>query len=223
VLFIDDILVYSRNEEEHEGHLRLVLQKLRDHKLYAKLSKCEFWLKQVAFLGHVVSKGGILVDPSKVQDVLSWKAPTSVSDIQSFLGLAGYYQRFIEGFSKISKPMMELLEKDKQFKWTPVYESSFQELKKHLTTALVLVMPNMEKPFSIYCDASGEGLGCVLMQDGRVVAYASRQLRKHEVNYPTHDLELAAVVHALKIWRHYLMGKRCELYKDHKSLKYIFT
>jgi hypothetical protein len=115
VVFIDDILVYSRNEEEHEGHLCLVLQKLRDHKLYAKLSKCEFWLKQVAFLGHVVSKGGIYVDPSMVQDVLSWKAPTSVSDIRSFLGLAGYYRRFIEGFSRISKPMMELLEKDKQF------------------------------------------------------------------------------------------------------------
>jgi hypothetical protein len=119
--------------------------------------------------------------------------------------------------------MTELLEKDKQFRWTPACESSFQELKKRLTTAQVLVMPNMEKPFSIYCDASGQGLGCVLMQDGRVVAYASRQLRKHEVNYPTHDLELAAVVHALKIWRHYLMGKRCELYTDHKSLKYIFT
>jgi hypothetical protein len=113
VVFIDDILVYLRNEEEHEGQLRLVLQNLRDHKLYAKLSKCEFWLKQVAFLGHVVSKGGISVDPSKVQDVLSWKAPTSVSDIRSFLGLAGYYQRFIERFSKISKPMTELLEKDK--------------------------------------------------------------------------------------------------------------
>jgi hypothetical protein len=119
--------------------------------------------------------------------------------------------------------MMELLEKDKQFKWTPACESSFQELKERLTTAPVLVMPDMEKPFSIYCDASGQGLGCVLMQDGHVVAYASRQLRKHEVNYPTHDLELAAVVHALKIWRHYLMGKRCELYTDHKSLKYIFT
>jgi hypothetical protein len=113
VVFIDDILVYSRNEEEHEGHLRLVLQKLQDNKLYAKLSKCEFWLKQVAFLGHVVSKVGISVDPSKVQDVLNWKAPSSVSDIQSFLGLAGYYQRFIEGFSWISKPMTELLEKDK--------------------------------------------------------------------------------------------------------------
>jgi hypothetical protein len=146
---------------------------LRDHKLYAKLSKCEFWLKQLAFLVHVISKGGISVDPSKVQDVLSWKAPTSVSDIQSFLGLAGYYRRFIEGFSKISKPMTELLEKDKQFKWTPTYESSFQELKKRLTTAPVLVMPDMKKPFSIYCDASDQGLGCVLMQDGRVVAYAS--------------------------------------------------
>jgi hypothetical protein len=163
------------------------------------------------------------MDPSNVQDVLSWKAPTSVSDIQSFLGLAGYYRRFIEGFSKMSKPMIELLEKDKQFEWTPACEASFQELKKRLTTAPVLVMPDMEKPFSIYCDASGQGLGCVLMQDGRVVAYASWQLRKHEGNYPTHDLELAAVVHVLKIWRHYLMGKRCELYTDHKSLKYIFT
>jgi hypothetical protein len=115
VVFIDDILVYSRSEEEHEEHLRLALQKLRENRLYAKLSKCEFWMKQVAFLGHVISNGGISVDPSKVQDVLSWNAPTSVSDIQSFLGLAGCYRRFIEGFSKISKPMTELLEKDKKF------------------------------------------------------------------------------------------------------------
>jgi hypothetical protein len=163
------------------------------------------------------------VDPSKVQDVLSWNAPTSVSNIRSFLGLAGYYRRFIERFSKISKPMTELLEKDKKFKWTPTCEASFWELKKQLTTAPILVMPDMEKSFSIYCDASSQGLGCVLMQDGHVVAYASRQLRKHEAHYPTHDLELAVVVHALKIWRHYLMRKRCELYMDHKSLKYIFT
>jgi hypothetical protein len=113
------------------------------------------------------------VDPSKVQDVLSWKTPTSVSDIRSFLGLAGYCQRFIEGFSRISRPMTELLEKDKEFKWTSACESSFQELKKRLTTAPVLVTPDMEKPFSIYCDASGQGLGCVLMQDGHMVAYAS--------------------------------------------------
>jgi hypothetical protein len=141
--------------------------------LYAKLSNYEFWLKQVAFFGHVISKGVISVDPSKVQDVLGWKTPTSVSDIRSFLGLAGYYRRFIEGFSRISKPMTELLEKDREFKCTSACESSFQELKKRLTTAPVLVMSDMEKPFSIYCDASGQGLGCVLMQDGRVVAYAS--------------------------------------------------
>jgi hypothetical protein len=155
--------------------------------------------EEVAFLGHIISKGGISVDPSKVQDVLSWNAPTSVGNIRSFLGLPGYYQRFIEGFSKISKPMTELLEKDKKFEWMSACEASFQELKKRLTTALILVMPDMEKPFSIYCDASGQGLGCVLMQDGHVVAYASRQLRKHEMHYPTHDLELAAVVYALKI------------------------
>jgi hypothetical protein len=180
-------------------------------------------MKQVAFLGHVISKGGISVDPSKVQDVTSWNAPMSVGDIQSFLGLAGYYQRFIEGFLKMSKPMNELLDKDKKFEWTPACEASFQQLKKRLMTAPILVMPDMEKPFSIHCDAPGQGLGCVLMQDGNMVAYASRQLRKHEAHYPTHDLELADVVHVLKIWRHYLMGKRCELYMNHKSLKYIFT
>jgi hypothetical protein len=165
----------------------------------------------------------ISVDPRKIEDVLSWNTPMSVSDIHSFLGLAGYYRRFIDGFSKISKPMTKLLEKDKKFEWSAKCEASFQELKKSLTTTPVLVMPNMEKPFSVYCDASGQGLGCTLMQDDHVVAYASRQLRKHEEHYPTHDLELAAVVHALKIWRHYLIGKRCEIYSDHKSLKYIFT
>jgi hypothetical protein len=130
-------------------------------------------MKQVAFLGHAISKGGISVDPSKVQDVLSWNGPTSVGDIQSFLRLAGYYRRFTEGFSKISKPMIELLEKDKKFKWTPACEASFQELKKQLMTTPIFVMPDMEKPFSIYCDASSEGLGCVLMQNGHVVAYTS--------------------------------------------------
>jgi hypothetical protein len=157
MVFIDDILVYSRSEEEHDEHLHLVLQKLWDYRLYAKLRKCEFWLKQVTFLGYAISKGGISVDPSKVQDVLSWKAPTSVGDIQSFLGLVGYYRRFIEGFSKISKPMTELLEKDNRFEWMPACEASLQNLKKQLTIALILVMPNMKKSFSIYCDAPGQG------------------------------------------------------------------
>ena len=191
--------------------------------MYAKFSKCEFWLDQVAFLGHVVSAGGVSVDPGKVKDVLNWMPPQNVSEIRSFLGLAGYYRRFIQDFSKIAKPMTKLLEKNKDFKWTQECQNSFEELKKRLTSAPVLVLPDVTKKFDIYCDASRQGLGCVLMQEGQVVAYASRQLRKHEENYPTHDLELAAVVHALKIWRHYLIGHRCEIYSDHKSLKYIFT
>jgi hypothetical protein len=219
VVFIDDILIFSKNEEEHDEHLHLVLQKLRENQLYAKLNKCEFWLKEVSFLGHIISEGGISVDPSKVKDVLSWNTPQNVADIRSFPGLAGYYRRFIEGFSKISKPMTELLVKGKTFEWTPRREASFQELKKRLTIAPVLTMSDMKRSFSIYCDASGQGLGCVLKQDGHVVAYASRQLRKDEEKYATHDLELAVVVHALKIWRHYIIGKRCEVYLDHKSLK----
>jgi hypothetical protein len=223
VVFIDDILIFSKNEEDHDEHLCVVFQKLRENQLYAKLSKCEFWLKEVSFMGHIISEGGISVDPSKVKDILSWKTPQNVSDIISFLGLAGYYRRFIEGFSKISKPTTELLAKGNTFEWTPRHETSFQELKKGLTTAPVLTMPDMEKLFSIYCDASGQGLECALTPDGHVVEYASRELRKHEEKYPTHDMELAAVVHALKIWRHYIIGKRYEVYSDHKRLKYIFT
>jgi hypothetical protein len=223
VVFIDDILIFSKMEEEHEKHLTMVLEKLRSNQLYAKFSKCEFWLIEVAFLGHVISAGGVSVDPSKVKDVLNWMPQTNTSEIQSFLGLAGYCRRFIKDFSKIVKPMTRLLEKNKDFDWTEECQTSFEELKKRLTLALVLILPDITKKFNIYCDASRQGLGCVLMQDGKLVSYASCQLRKHEENYPTHDLELVAVVHALKIWRQYLIGHRCEIYSDHKSLKYIFT
>jgi hypothetical protein len=132
VVFIDDILIFSKNEEEHDKHLYLVLQKLRDNQLYAKLNKCEFWLKEVSFLDHIISEGGISIDPSKVKDVLSWNTLQNVLDIRSFLGLAEYYRRFIEGFSKISKPMTKLLEKGKTFEWMPRREASFQDLKIRL-------------------------------------------------------------------------------------------
>jgi hypothetical protein len=167
--------------------------------------------------------GRIAVDPSKVQDVLNWNPPRNVPEIRSFLGLAGYYRRFIEGLSRIVKPLTSLFEKGKEFKWDDKCKASFEELKKKLTTAPVLIMTDIHKGFDVYCDASRQGLGCVLMQEGKVVAYASRQLRKHEQNYPTHDLELAAIVHALKIWRHYIIGNKCQIFTDHKSLKYIFT
>jgi hypothetical protein len=223
VVFIDDILVFSKMMEEHEEHLRLVLEKLRSNQLYAKFSKCEFWLIEVVFLGHIISAGGVSVDLGKVKDVLNWIPPATVSEIRSFLELAGYYRRFIKDFSKIVKPMTKLLEKNKAFEWTKECQASFEELKKRLTSPLVLVLPDLTKKFDIYCDTSRQGLRCVLMQEGQVVCYASRQLQKHEENYPTHDLELATVVHAIKIWRHYLIGHRCEVYSDHKSLKYIFT
>ncbi|WVZ63412.1 hypothetical protein U9M48_013046 [Paspalum notatum var. saurae] len=223
VVFIDDILVYSKNEKEHEEHLRIVLSCLREHKLYAKFSKCAFWLKEVAFLGHILSAKGVAVDPSKVEDVLNWKQPQTVTEIRSFLGLAGYYRRFIKDFSRISKPMTALTQKNAKFVWSPKCEEAFGMLKKLLTSAPVLAQPDITKPFDVYCDASGSGLGCVLMQQGRVIAYASSQLRKHEVNYPTHDLELLAIVYALKKWRHYLLGNTCHIYTGHKSLKYIFT
>jgi hypothetical protein len=198
-------LVYSKNEAEHTKHLHIVLQRLREHRLYAKLSKCDFWLKEIKFLGHTISEGGIAVDPYKVQEVMNMKSPTTVHQIRSFLGLAGYYRRFILDFSRIAKPMKELLKKGAKYEWSQKCEDAFHTLRQHLTTAHVLEQPDNNKPFDVYCDASGTGLGCVLLQDNRVIAYASRALRLPEQNYPTHDLELAAVVHALKMWRHYLM------------------
>jgi hypothetical protein len=154
VVFIDDILIFSKTEEEHEKHLRMVLEKLRSNQLYAKFSKCEFWLREVAFLGHVISAGGILVDPSKVKGVLNWMPPTNASEIRSFLGLVGYYRRFMKDFSKIAKPMTRLLEKNKDFDGTEECQVSFKELKKRLTSAPVLILPDITKKFNIYCDAS---------------------------------------------------------------------
>ncbi|GJS81546.1 putative nucleotidyltransferase, ribonuclease H [Tanacetum coccineum] len=196
IVFIDDILVYSKSEEEYEQHLRIVLEILRHKKLYAKFSKCEFWLQQVTFLGHIVSVDGITMDPSKVEAITKWPRPTTVT---------------------------ELKRKGEKFVWTEEREESFEELKWRLVSAPILTLPSGSGGFQIYSDASKKGLGCVLMQHGKVIAYASRQLKPYEVNYPTHDLELAAVVFALKIWRHYLYGEACDIFTDHKSLKYIFT
>jgi hypothetical protein len=223
VVFIDDVLIYSKSKEEHATHLRVVLTRFWEHKLYAKFSKCEFWLDQVPFLGHILSAEGVAMDPGKVKDILEWKSPTTVHLVRSFLGMAGYYRRFIPDFSKISKPITELLKNNVKFNWTSECNEAFEKLKKLLTMVPVLPQPDIEKSFDVYCDASGTGIECVLMQEGHVIAYASRQLKRHEEHYPTHDLELAAVVHALKIWRHYLLGNTCHIDIDHKSLKYIFT
>ncbi|KAM1370587.1 hypothetical protein ACFX2F_041029 [Malus domestica] len=223
IVFIDDILVYSKSKADHIRHLNLVLKKLREHQLYAKFNKCQFWLTEVAFLGHVVSAQGIQVDPQKIAAVENWEQPRTVTKVRSFLGLAGYYRRFVQDFSMIALPLTKLTRKDVKFEWDENCERSFQQLKYCLTHAPVLVLPDDSGNFEIYSDASLNGLGCVLMQHNRVIAYASRQLKNHERNYPTHDLELAAIVFALKIWRHYLYGEKSKIFTDHKSLQYLFT
>ncbi|KAK8949163.1 hypothetical protein KSP39_PZI006059 [Platanthera zijinensis] len=223
VVFIDDVLIYSRNAAEHDQHLRLVLSALRDHQLYAKLSKCEFWLPQVSFLGHVVNKDGISVDPEKISAVMDWHRQSTPKEIRSFFGLAGYYRRFVEGFSTLAAPWTKLTQKHAAFIWSDKCEEAFLELKSRLCSAPVLTLPAEGKDYDVYVDASHVGLGGVLMQEGRVIAYGSRHLKTHERNYPTHDLEFAAVIFALKLWRHLLYGAQCKIFTDHKSLKYVFT
>nr|CAN81227.1 hypothetical protein VITISV_038888 [Vitis vinifera] len=207
VVFIDDILVYSKKISN----------------LYAKLKKCEFWLDKVSFLGHVVTKDGISIDPGKV-DVSNWRRPNTVIEIRSFLGLAGYYRQFIEGFSKISLPLTRLTQKGIKFEWSNDCEISFQELKNKLVTTPILTIPSSSGGFMVYSDASRQGLGCVLMQHEKVIAYAFRQLKPYEPNYPTYELKLAVMVFALKIWRlFFFFCETCEIFTYHKSLKYLFS
>ncbi|GJX99541.1 putative nucleotidyltransferase, ribonuclease H [Tanacetum coccineum] len=221
IVFIDDILIYSRNKEEHANHLRIILELLKKEKLYAKFSKCDFWIHIVQFLGHLIDSQGLHVDPAKIEAVKNWTSPTTPTEIRQFLGLAGYYQRFIKYFSKIAKSLTELTQKNKKYIWGEDQESAFQLLKQKLCEAPILALPEGNDDFVVYCDASHQGLGAVLMQREKVIAYASQQLKHNEKNYTTHDLELGAIVFALKIWRHYLYGTKCTMFTDHKSLQHI--
>nr|GEV36865.1 putative reverse transcriptase domain-containing protein [Tanacetum cinerariifolium] len=191
IVFIDDILIYSRNKEEHADHLRIILELLKKEKLYAKFSKCYFWINIVQFLGHVIDCQGIHVDPAKIEAIKNWASPTTPT------------------------------EKNKKYIWGENQESAFQLLKQKLCEAPILALPEGNDDFIVYCDASHQGLGAVLMHREKVIAYASRQLKPHEENYTTYDLELGAVVFTLKIWRHYLYGKMCTVFNDHKSLQHI--
>ncbi|GJU58437.1 putative reverse transcriptase domain-containing protein [Tanacetum coccineum] len=218
IVFIDDILIYSKNKEEHEKHLKIILELLKKEQLYAKFSKCDFWLESVQFLGHVINNKGVHVDPAKVEAIRNWSAPTTPTEVRQFLGLAGYYRRFIEGFSLISKPLTKLTQKNKKYEWGTEEDEAFQTLKQKLCSAPILALPEGTKNFVVYCDASHKGYGAVLMQREKVIAYASRQLKRDEENYTTHDLELGVVVFALRLWKHYLYGTKCTMYTDHKSL-----
>nr|GFB49511.1 putative reverse transcriptase domain-containing protein [Tanacetum cinerariifolium] len=198
IIFIDDILIYSKDEKEHEEHLKVILE----------------FLKKEEFQG-------IHVDPAKIESVKEWASPKSPTEIRQFLGLAGNHRRFIEGFSKIAKPMTKLTQNKVKFEWGDKQEAAFQLLKQKLCSAPILALPEGSEDFIVYCDASNKGLGVVLMQREKVISYASCHLKIHEKNYTTHDLELGAVVFALKIWRHNLYGTKCIVFSDHKSLQHI--
>eukprot|EP00253_Pinus_taeda_P029666 PITA_29666 len=223
LIFIDDILIYSRNRKEHEEHLRIVLQTLREHQLYGKFNKCDFYKEQIQYLGHIITKEGIAVDPEKIKTIMDWPTPKDVADIRSFMGLAGYYRRFVEGFSRVAYPITSLKKKGKAFRWTADCQRSFEQLKHLLTTAPVLCVADPEKEYVVCTDARKEGVGGVLMQEGKVIAYESRKLKEHEQKYSAYDLELTAVIHALKMWRHYLIGRKFLLMTDHHSLTSYFS
>ncbi|GJY76337.1 putative nucleotidyltransferase, ribonuclease H [Tanacetum coccineum] len=189
IVFIDDILIYSRNKEEHEDHLRIILELLKKEKLYAKFSKCNFKISIVQFLRHVIDSQGIHVDPAKIEAIKNWHTPYHPTEYTKFVGHAGYYRRFIKDVSKIANPLTELTQKNKKYIWGENQESAFQLLKQKLCEAPILALPEGNDDFVIYYDASHQGLGVMLMQREKVIAYASRQLKAHEENYTTHGLE----------------------------------
>ena len=197
-VFLDDILIYSKNEKQHEDHLRIVLSCLRKHQLYGKLSKCSFFQEKIHYLGHIISGEGILVDPEKVKEIMEWPILKNAHEVRGFMGLAGYYQRFVEGFSKIAKPITTLQCKGVKYEWTEKCNKAFSELKRLLTSAPILRVPDMDKDFTVCIDASKQGLGAVLMQDRGVIAYLSRKLKPHEEIY--------------------LVGRIFTLKSDHQSL-----
>nr|GEW13707.1 putative reverse transcriptase domain-containing protein [Tanacetum cinerariifolium] len=254
IVFIDDILIYSKDEKEHEEHLKAILELLKKEELYAKFSKCEFWIPKVQFLGHVIDRQGIYVDLAKIEFVKDWASPKSPTEIRQFLGLAGYYRRFIEGLSKKNRQTHDqayskeaegskdfivycdasnkglgavLMQREKVISYASrqlkIHEKNYttHDLELGAVVAPILALPVGSEDFVVYCDASHNGLGAVLMQREKVIAYASRQLKVHEKNYTTHDLKLGSVVFALNIWRHYLYGTKCTVFTDHKSLQHI--
>ena len=197
---MDDILVYSNSFEEHEQHLRQVFECLQRNKLYANPENCEFFKTEICYLGHIIIGDGIAIDPTKIRAIVEWPAPTNVSEVRSSMGLASYYRIFVANFSKIAHPITSLQRKGKKFVWLEICEEAFQHLKECLTSAPVLAVPDPCKEFVVCKNYSLEGLGAILVEDGRVIAYESRKLKDHEVNYPTHDLELATIMHALTKW-----------------------
>jgi hypothetical protein len=221
VVYFDDILIYSKNLDDHVVHVKSVLDVLRKERLFANFKKCTFYTDKLVFLGFVVSAQGIQVDEEKVCAIQDWPSPTSVGNVRSFHGLASFYRRFVKDFSSLAAPLTEVIKKNVGFRWGEEQEKAFQLIKEKLTNAPLLSLPNFSKTFEIECDASGVGIGAVLMQEGRPIAYFSEKLSGAALNYPTYDKELYALVRALETWQHYLWPKEFVIHTDHESLKHL--
>jgi hypothetical protein len=220
LVFFDDILIYSKSWEDHLQHVDKVLQLLKEQQLYAKPSKCFFGVKEVEYLGHIVSHEGVKVDPNKIKAMMDWPIPKTLKNLRGFLGLTGYYRKFVRNYGRIAAPLIELTKKD-AFSWTPEATKSFEQLKEVMCKAPVLTTPDFTKTFIVECDASGNGIGAVLMQEGRPLAFESRPLKGRDLHKPIYEKEMMAILHALKKWRPYLIGRHFKVKTDHDSLKYF--
>ncbi|XP_038982115.1 uncharacterized protein LOC120110620 [Phoenix dactylifera] len=222
IVFFDDILVYSKSKEEHMKHLDQVLSILEEHNFYIKPSKCAFMQEELEYLGHIVSGQGVMVDPRKIEAMTDWPLPKDISALRGFLGLTGYYRRFVRDYGLIAKPLTNMLKKD-GFEWTPTAKQAFEELKRAMTQTPVLALPNFSQPFEVYMDASNEGIGAVLAQNKRPLAYISKALGPQKKAWSTYAREMLAVVHVVKIWRPYLLGRRFTIVTDQQALRHLLT
>jgi hypothetical protein len=220
LVFFDDILIYSKSWEDHLRHVDKVLQLLKEQQLYAKPSKCFFGVKEVEYLGHIVSHEGVKVDPNKIKAMMDWPIPKTLKNLRGFLGLTGYYRKFVRNYGRIAAPLTTLTKKD-AFSWTPEATKTFEQLKEVMCKAPVLTTPDFTKTFIVECDASGNGIGAVLMQEGRPLAFESRSLKGKDLHKRIYEKEMMAILHALKKWRPYLIGRHFKVKTDHDSLKYF--
>jgi hypothetical protein len=220
LVFFDDILIYSKSWEDHVQHVDKVLQILKEQQLYAKPSKCFFGVKEVEYLGHIVSHEGVKVDPNKIKAMMDWTIPKTLKNLRGFLGLTGYYRKFVRNYGRIATPLTALTKKD-AFSWTPKATKAFEQLKEVMCTAPVLTTPNFTKTFIVECDASGNGIDVVLMQEGRPLAFESRPLKGTDLHKPIYEKEMMEILHALKKWHPYLIGRHFKVKIDHDSIKYF--